>query len=541
MAEPSALTQRLRRIPYGDFPASDLMRAYMESDERILRYYEHDPWDSKAIGRTAEIAASVPRDRDTLANVLLEQNALWWGDEEKAVREHIERLRDPESVVVVTGQQLGLFGGPLYTVYKALTAVHLTAQLSTQTGRSVVPIFWLGDEDHDFAEAHSTALPNDAEPVQLTYDDGLPPEANRGPLGRIVFGDEIISVVDRLYETFPETPGLIRDLWKPGVQWRDAFAHTMRRLTAGSGLVFVSGDAPRLKRLATPLFQRELNHWKETHASLESVSQQLESDGFHAQVKPGELNLFLFEDGSRLQIDPGRDGFVLRSTEKRFTADDLESILKEHPERFSPNVVLRPLMQDMLLPTAAYVGGPGEIAYFAQLKPVYEAFGVPMPLVCPRVSLTLVTDKQQRFLDLYGIDIPELGRDLSELHRRLALERTEQDLDGRFEEVAQRLQDLISELKPLATSVDSSLDSAVEAAQARVSKAIGRLEKKTVRVEKRNQQVILDRLERLAGELMPFGKPQERVFCALNATGLNLATWLDHPGADSRAHLVVGV
>ncbi len=503
-----------------------------------MKYYAHSPWEVEGRAEAARIAAEFPRDRDLLVDVLLEQNERWWGGEEEAVRANIEKLRDPASGAVVTGQQLGMFGGPLYTVYKALTAVKLTEQMEEETGRPIVPLFWLADEDHDYAEIHATTLPNGADPIRVAYDDGQAPDVNRGPVGRIVLKEQISATVDQLFAAFPQAPDWVPEVWKPGVLWRDAFAHTLRKMTEGTGLVFVSGDDARLKRAAAPILVREIERWADTATQLAAVSSGLESEGFHAQVKPSELNLFMFHKpapvkagGQRLQIDPEGEEFILRGTETRFSKKELLDLLKVHPERFSPNVILRPLMQDSLFPTAAYVGGPGEGAYFAQLKPIYESFGVPMPIIYPRVSVTLISEKLQRFLDEYGIDLPDLkgdpgsspGQAVHELHRRLALERSDAGLDGQFADTAQEARALVEALKPMAVSVDSSLDKAVEAAQAKVENALRRLEKKTIRGEKRNQHVILERLERLVGELMPSGVPQERVICAITTLASQVA------------------
>lgn len=531
-----------RRISYDAFPASALMRAYVSGDVQITRYYTHNPWVQDGLAAAAQIAASRNAHRDLVADVLLDQNAQWWGDEEEAVREHIERLRDPKSAIVVTGQQLGLFGGPMYTVYKALTAVGLAKKMSADSGNPVIPVFWLADEDHDFAEVHATTLPNGADPIRVVYDDGLDPEANRGPVGHIRFGEAILESVDALFRAFPDAPEWIRDVWKPGELWRDAFAHTLRRLTAGTGLVFVSGDDQRLKRLAVPLFEREVNMWQETNRQLRDVSEKLESDGFHAQVQPAEVNLFLFEDGQRLPIDPDGDGFVLRGTDKRFSKQELLDIVTEQPEKLSPNVVLRPLMQDILFPTAAYVAGPGELAYFAQLKPIYEAFDVPMPAIYPRASITFISEKQQRQLDEYEIDIPDLAGDLPDLHKRLTLQRSDHDYGGIFADAKGKAEEIATSLEEAVTAADSSLDKALAASLTRMTKSLDRLEKKTIRVEKQNQQVILDRLERLAGELMPGGRPQERVMCALTAVErMSTVDLLDAIDLDVTTHQVATV
>ncbi|NNF58494.1 MAG: bacillithiol biosynthesis cysteine-adding enzyme BshC [Rhodothermaceae bacterium] len=538
------------RLGYRALGTSALFAAYAEGDPAALAFYAHNPWSAEARMEAARQAAAHPRDRDALAEALLDQNAAWWGEDEEAVRASIGRLRDPESVAVVTGQQLGLFGGPLYTVYKALTAVRLAEQVAAEAGRPAVPVFWLADEDHDFAEVQTTAVPVGPDLVRIAYDDREPPEVNRGPVGRLVLEERALThALDAMGGALAgpfaaDALAALRADWQPGTTWRDAFARTLRRLTAGTGLVFISADDARLKRLATPLVRQEIEGWPSTHRALDNVSQKLEAAGFHAQIAPRPVNLFLFaEGGERLPVDPDGDDFVLRGTTTRFSAAELLRLAETAPERFSPNVVLRPVMQDGLLPTVAYISGPGETAYFAQLKPVYEAFGVPMPVLYPRASLTILSEKQQRHLDRYGLTLPDLNGDLAPLHRRLALERADADLDATFAQARATLDALVEAAKPVVTGVDTSLKQAVEAARAKMTNALARLEKKTVRVEKRNQQVILDRLERLVAALMPDGAPQERVLSpiALLATeGPEVASrLLEALDTDTRSHQVL--
>lgn len=519
-----------RSIPFEAIGASRLFLDYLDGAPALTKHFAHDPWSDDVFEKASRKAAEHETDRETLVRVLLDQNAAWWGGEEERVRERISLLKSPQSVAVLTGQQLGLFGGPLYTVYKALTAVKLAVEIEARTGRSIIPVFWLADEDHDFAEVQKTVIPNKSEPLRLSYEDGLSPEENRGPIGRIILGNEIESVVSELAEVFPELAARLGEIWRPGVRWRDAFAITLRWLTQGTGLVFVSGDDARLKQLVIPLFSREITSWRETHAVLTNVSEQLESNGYHQQIQPGEVNLFHFASGRRLQIDPDGNGFRLRGTDTRFTETELLRLVEEHPEQFSPNVVLRPLMQDRLFPTVVYVAGPGELAYFAQLKPVYEAFGVPMPVIYPRTSFTLISEKLQGLLDTYHLDLHDVKGDLHVLHRDLVLQHSDSDLLQEFAEARAAVDQIATQLSPVATDLDSSLDKAVGAAHKRMLNAVERLEKKTVRVEKRNHAVVLQRLERLAGELFPDGTVQER--------SLNPLPFVDSLGVDSLLDLV---
>ncbi len=539
-------------LSYGALGASALFRAYTAGDPDALRFYRWNPWRTEDRAEAARHAAEHAQHREAVADVLAEQNAAWGAADLTLV----DRLRDPASVAVVTGQQLGLFAGPLYTIYKALSAVRLAERLARETGRPVVPVFWLADEDHDFAEIHRTAFSEGPDVHFVGYDDGTAPDANRGPVGRMTLdGDALAETFRQLEAAIPEGPHradalhLAREAYAPGRSMRDAFVHVLR--TLAPGLVLMSADDARLKRLAAPLVRREIDDWSRTYADLETRSGDLEAAGYHAQVRPLPVNLFwIADDGRRLPLDPvghpsaaAGETFELRGTTVAFSADDLLTRLEAEPERFSPNVALRPLMQDLLLPTAAYVAGPGEAAYFAQLGPVYERFGMPMPVIEPRLSLTVIEPGIAKILDRYGLDVTDLSGDLQPIWRRLSLAESEVDLDGAFAEARARVIALLADLDAVATTVDTSLDGAVAAARAKIETAIVRLETKTVRVEKRHNETIRERLERGEAALWPAGALQERVISPLQLVARHgadsLRVLVDSIPLDGSAHHVV--
>ena len=511
----------VRPLAHAALGASALFQDYSAGAPAALDVYRWDPWSASDRADAARVAADRDAHRDAVADVLAEQNRAWGAGDD--VLSLVERLRQPDAVAVVTGQQLGLFAGPLYTPYKALTAVRLAARLAAETGRPAVPVFWLADEDHDFAEIQRTAFAEGPDVRFVTYDDGRPPDDNRGPVGRLVLeGDALGDALDQLERALPDGPhrdealALARSAYRPGRTMRDAFALLLRSLVPG--IVLMSADDARLKRLGVPLFHRELASWEGTYAALEARSGELERAGYHAQVQPSPLNLFwIAADGRRLPLDPvGHPSdaagarFELRGGGEAASADEWAARFASAPERVSPNVVLRPLLQDLLLPTAAYVAGPGEAAYFAQLGPVYERFDVPMPVIEPRLSLTVLEPGVAKVLDRYGLALPDLSGDLAPVWRRLSLAASDVDLDAAFADARQRLDALLADLDPVAQSVDGSLESAVGAARARAVQALDRLETKTVRVEKRNHTTIRERLERAQAALWPGGALQER-------------------------------
>lgn len=544
-------------IPHADLGASALFRGYLSGDPAAQAFYRWSPHaaaDRAEAARVAAEAATARGHRDAVADVLAEQNRAWGSG--AAVLDAVEALRQPESAVVVTGQQLGLFAGPLYTVYKARTAVRLARRLADETGRPVVPVFWLADEDHDFAEIHRAAFADGEDVRYCNYDDGEPPEVDRGAVGRIVLDESATArALAELERALPDGPGradalaLARDAYVPGRTMRDAFATLLRALVPE--VVLMSADDARLKRLAAPLFAREVREWEATERLLAERSAALVEAGFHAQVSPSPVNLFVMGDGARTQLDPEADGFVRRGSDDVLSRADLLDRLERDPASISPNVVLRPLLQDTLLPTAAYVAGPGEAAYFAQLGPVYEAFGVPMPVIEPRLSLTVVEPGVAKVLDRYDLSVPDLAgqpgggpqQTLHALWRRLALDASDRDLDAAFAAARRAALDALDALDPVATEVDAALGSTVGAARRKVERALEVLEEKTVRLEKRNHEVVRQRLARAQAALWPDGHLQERWLGPLGVVARHgrgaLAALVDAVPLDATAHHVV--
>ncbi|GAB5536183.1 MAG: bacillithiol biosynthesis cysteine-adding enzyme BshC [Rubricoccaceae bacterium] len=521
---------------------SALSTAYLRRHPDALAFYRWDWGNPEHRAAAAAEAAARSIDRNALAGILAEQNRAWGASGTALTRTDI--LRQPDSVAVVTGQQLGLFAGPLYSIYKALSAVRYAEQIEAETGRPAVAVFWLAGEDHDFEEVQSTVFTDGPDVRRVRYDT----DEVGGPVGRMTLdADALATTLRQLEAALPDGPHrdevleLVTACYRPGVTMRDAFARLLRRLAPG--LVLMSVDDPRLKALAAPVFEKEVAGWDDTQAALEDVSRQLDEADFHAQVTPMPVNLFAFtDDGLRLPIDPEGEGFRLRGSDA-LSVDELANWARDAPERLSPNVVLRPLVQDVLLPTVAYVAGPGEAAYFAQLKPVYERFGVAMPIIWPRLSLTVVEPSVAKILDRYDLDLPDLSGDLHALWRRLALDASETDLEAAFSDARETLDGLAISLQGPITATSSTLESALGAAQAKMTKALDRLETKTVRVEKRTHDDVRARLERAQAALWPGGSLQERALSPLQFAVLHgLDVFLDLVGAvdlDPSAHHVV--
>ena len=539
-----AAARRCSPADLGAFP--ELFVDYCADYEAVADFYPGD-WRKTPVRREhAEQAAARPADREALADVLAEQNERWGGG--PAAQTNVNALRDPEAIAITTGQQVGLLTGPLYTIYKTITTLQLADEWAEQTGRPVVPVFWVEGEDHDFEEIATTHVLRRNDVVSLSYDPGV--DDNPGAVGRLELTDAVDGLLDRLDDALPPSdfkPAVmerVRAAYRPGVSLEDAFAHLFRSLFEGEGLVFINPDDARLKALTRPLFRRELEDPDAPAARVEATGQALRDRGYHAQVHARPTNLFWLEADGRYPIDRADDGgFVLRHDGRRVSRADLLDRLDAEPERFSPNVVLRPLMQDHLLPTAAYVAGPGEVSYFAQYGDVYDWAGLDMPLIHPRASVSLVEGKVQKVLDKYDLTVCDFRAPLDTLFQEVVVNTMEVDIDAVFQDATTQMHRALNALKPEVGAVDQTLTSSAEAARAAIVEEMEDLKQRTVRAEKRHHDEVRAQLAKAQGNLRPDGTLQERlinVLYYLNKYSLDLLGDLRAAlDTDTSAHQIV--
>jgi len=499
---------------------------YCTHFEQVAPYYPGDFRRPEIRKQKVDEVIQFPRERNTLVEILIKQNKNWALDEHTYA--NIEALLSPDTVAVVTGQQVGLFGGPLFTLYKTITTLQIAEQLAQETGKKVVPIFWLEDEDHDFEEIASTYILSGDTPIPITYTPTQPPE---GAVGRIVLDSAIQDTLATLRQALKETEHsdllmeALQACYQPGTTLRDAFALWIKKLLPHSGLVLISPDDPELKRLSLPLFQKAIVQEELLFDQLKAISHTLEQE-YHAQIHPRESNFFLLQDHQRIPLRKKGDQYYLPSSSQTWSKEELLHYLHTHPEVFSPNVVLRPLMQDYLLPTALYVAGPSEIAYFAQLKPLYHALDLPMPLLYPRASATLIEPAIRRILNRYELEPHELQEDLEVLFKRLVIERMETTVDIAFQNARIHLDQVFHELLPAISSIEPTLLHTTEATHVQCQKALDRLQQKVIKAEKRKHEQLKKHLERAKNHLFPKNQLQERILSPvyfLNLYGLQQA------------------
>ncbi len=512
---PNTLDPTARCLPWADLNAIPALAAdYADGTGTAASYFAYDRHDIGDQQAAADVAATRPQDRAVLADVLTEQNAAWDNDTGR-VQANINALRDPDTIAVVTGQQVGLFGGPLYTLYKTSTALAWAKHLADTTGRTVVPVFWIEGEDHDFEEiAHTHVLArNDV--VRLDY---APDPAPAGPVGPHPLGDAIRAPLHALDEALPPSDfkpsvyGAIANAYTSERTLEDAFARLMATWFADTGLVLLNPDDRHLKQLVRPLIAHDMDHSAAAVEAVHTAGQALQDDGYHQQVQARPTNFFWMDDDGRYAIDANDDGtFTLRHDGRTWSRDALQRRIDETPERFSPNVVTRPLVQDQLLPTAAYVAGPGEISYFAQYRGVYEWADTTMPLIVPRASMTLVESKVQKVLDKYNLSVRDVEHQTAEqLFQSVVVDAMEVDIDQTFGQTTSRIHKALNDLKPMAEAVDATLGRSVEATRAAVVNEMNDLKQRVVRAEKRQQDEVRAQIEKVCVNLMPTRNLQER-------------------------------
>jgi bacillithiol biosynthesis cysteine-adding enzyme BshC len=505
-----------RKLPASAGGYSDLFFDYVLDYRKVAPYYPGNFREPAEYERTAKAIQLSSATRDAVADALEEQNRAF-GASPKSFA-NIALLRRTNTFAIVTGQQVGLFGGPMYTLFKTMTAVRLASYLKTRFPLlDFVPVFWLEGEDHDFAEMnHIGVLTGDNKPAVVEYLHGATlPERNLGPTGELVFNEYLERTFEGLQAALAPTEYTVallerlRAHYRQGKTFNQAFAGWMASLFGDQGIVFISANHPALKRVLSPLFEREIVEYPRTSQLVISQSAELEKS-YHAQIKAKSVNLFMFHKGGRYLIEPRETDFSLKGTRHFIPKDELARIARETPEVLSANVVLRPLCQDTLLPTVAYVAGPAEIAYHAQLRPVYEDMGIPQPIVFPRASASLLEERVQRAMEKYGLEVGDFFEDINKVTARVVEQIAEVKLDQVFADTSRRIHESLTELRFGLNEVDPTLLGALENSIMRIDQNISVLKEKAVASQKRRNETAVRQVEKSANTLLPNGGLQER-------------------------------
>ena len=505
-------------VDYRQVLSAPLLHTFLDDFASLRSFYTHDPRDPDVWPRMIEAAGSrtTPPPRKALSRILQEQNTRYGADD--TVLDNARSLAGDDTYVVSTGQQTGLFTGPLYTIYKAVTVVKLAKRVSEETGVRAVPVFWMAADDHDYAEinhVHVCPADGDALRFELSPDD---PNDRRSASGRNL-GPGIGPLLDRFADALPDSEyspsavGALRQHCTAETTLSDAFARLMTLLFQGQGLVLVDPTDPALKPLMSPVFEQEIRNPLASTRSVLAVSGKLAEAGFDPQVvrSPDAVNLFLYQDGQRNALRYRNGRFSNRDGSLSFTGRELLRLLEEAPGRFTHNVITRPLVQDTLFPALAYIGGPAEIAYYGQLAGVYRQSGLPFPVVYPRASHTLVGARTARILEKHGLTISHFVQGIdSVVDRKLRDDMPVQVAEG-LRAARGDVEAHYRNLKGHVTSIDPGLSRIVDASERKTNFALGKLEEKTLRAMKKADGVMRGQIMRADRMVYPNGQLQERV------------------------------
>ena len=499
-------------LPFQKIPhTTRLFLDYLSYAPAVRNLYPRSPdfseWFKDEAGRVQYDSAR----RSRVSDILDRQNRAW-NASPKALA-NIDRFRQG-ALATVTGQQVGLFGGPLFSIFKALTAVKLAEQ-ARAAGVECVPIFWLATEDHDLAEVNHVALVSGTgAPERLVAESHGVSEA---PVGMVQFGPEIEPVVARAATLLgdSEVTTWLRESYRPGETLGSAFGRLFARLFAEWGVILLDPSDKEFHGLAKPLFRAAIERASELDEALLARGKALEAAGYHQQVKVTSATTLLFQvkDGARTVVRRkinGAKGDEFIVGEARVPRAEMLDQIEAVPEQFNPNVLLRPVVQDYLLPTLAYTGGAAEVAYFTQVAVVYEKLLGRVTPVLPRFSATLVEPKPQRLLERYALGLPDLFHGPETLRETMAARMLPSDLQSKFTQANAALENSIHSIKESLARLDGTLTNAATRAGSKMKYQLSRLAARTARAELLRNEVITRHADALNAALFPHKALQER-------------------------------
>lgn len=479
---------------------------------RLAEFFAGNPAEPAAwrdaIGRTQRHA----RNRAAIADIVEAQQRRR-GAPPQALAAANE-LRHPDTVAIVTGQQAGLFGGPLFTLLKALTALRLAERVRAEYGVPAVAVFWIDAEDHDWDEVKSCGvLGADLELRHLSA--GNPPGAHERPVSRVTLDASIVTATSELEavlqatEFTPGVLGQVRRAYQPGTGMADAFGALVESVLGPRGLVLYDAADPAAKPLVADLFAREVERAGETARLAAETGSALEARGYHAQVMPHLDSLALFH------LNATRE--AIRRTGDRFTIGErvesqaaLVERVRQRPEAFSPNVLLRPLVQDTLFPTVCYVAGPNELAYLAQLGHVYDAFDVPMPLIQQRATATVVDSNAMRFLTRHDFPLEALRAQDEAALNELLESQLPPTIESSLHDAVRAVEERLTHLAGEVTALDPTLEGATRSTLTRMQDDLKKLHGKIIQAAKRKNETLRRQYHHAQSQAFPGGHPQER-------------------------------
>ena len=464
---------------------------YLAQKETLRDFYHRPPQQTSFAEQLTEkqLTSEV---RNDLVRVFKEQ---YQGLETtQVVRENIDALEHDQTYTITTGHQLNIFSGPLFFIYKLVTTINACRRLSERhPDHRFVPVYWMASEDHDFAETNHFHL------FGQRYEWNT---EQQGAVGRFK-----PDGIDQVLSSLPEAVPLFEKAYREHDTLAAATRCYVNELFGERGLLVLDADDATLKRHFVPAMQDDALN-QSAQQLVEEASQRLDELGYRTQVHPRPINLFYLTNQQRERLVRDEDGFAVNDTDQRFSEEELQNEIEAHPERFSPNVVLRPLYQEMILPNLGYVGGPGELAYWLQLKPVFDHYQVPFPILLPRNFALVVSKSNAKKLQKVGLETAELFQDSDTLIKDFVENHADASLSLGEQKAA--LAKVYEQVEEKVLAVDGSLKGFIGAESSKAFKSLDNIEKRLKKAEEQKQETAVGQLESLKEKLFPEGGLQER-------------------------------
>ena len=472
---------------------------YIQQKESLQKFSNRFPSPENFKDQIQEKASSFSvQNREVLATTLKEQYKGLIISE--SVTNNIASLTNPKTFTVTTGHQLNIFTGPLYFIYKIITVINACKKLTTlYPGYHFVPVYWMASEDHDFEEIQYFKLYG----KKYVWNTD-----QKGAVGRFS-----TKSIESLFTDIPGDISVFKNAYTKNKTLASAVRHYVNELFGKQGLVVVDADNRELKKLFKSVIQDDL--FQNTSKILvEDKNKQLESLGYHTQVFARDINFFYLDNGLRNRLEKSNGTFKVVDTEIEFTQDQVKQLIETEPEKFSPNVILRPLYQEMILPNLAYVGGPAEVTYWLQLKGVFDYFKVPFPMLMPRNFAMVMDTPTTRKFEKTGLELKDLFEDKNYLFNQWIVKNTTHNLS--LSKETEDIQGILADVKNRANAIDQTLNQFVAAETKRTLNGLEKIEKKLLKAEKRTHADKLRQIEAVKDSLFPGGGLQERTDNFLN-------------------------
>lgn len=505
-------------INFSDIPGNhNLFLDYLYEFDNVKSFYKTNFRDKEEYLKTfRKVSESHDHSREQLVAALNDQYKSF--NPSAKTQKNISALGDKKTLAIVTGQQLGILGGPLYTFYKIITAIKLSTSLSERyDDYQFVPVFWLEGDDHDFNEVREINLINDNNEIKnIAYDNELLEDENKGSVGMLQFTDSLNTFFNELennLRTTEYTTSLvekIKSFYSVGKTFKQSFKELLFWIFDQYGLILFDPQDIKIKEILKPVFKKEITDFRMHSEKLVNVSAKLE-EVYHAQVKVRPINLFYSYEEGRYLIEPVEEEFRLKRKRKKFTQEELLATIESEPGNFSPNVLLRPICQDYVLPTVCYVGGPSEISYFAQIMPLYDFYNMTPPIIYPRSSATILEKNISSIIDKFEISLEQLLLDPEKLKSKIIDSISNSSIDAIFNETTGNIEKEMEQLKEKLFEYDKTLSDSTSKYTERMLRYLTELKAKSMEAQSRKYETTLRQIDKVTNSVLPNSVLQERV------------------------------